>query len=289
MPVQNPAHMLHCYTGEGPVSGALTALGLEMPIERDEYLRRSADLRVVTRASPIRIVVANSKGGCGKTTLATNLAAFFASTGNATALVDHDPQASASHWLTLRPASAAPIVGIAAYTQPGAQQTRSFRDRLPRDIQRVVIDTPAALSGTPLYHHISTADLIVVPIVPSPIDIHAAENFIREIQLSGLLRDSDKQILVVANRVRRNTVMFRQLSDYLQESGLPRVTYTRDSQFYTRAAALGLGICDGSGSRLKAEKDHWARIGAWIEHRCGDRHAGGQTQYARPADPLNRF
>jgi chromosome partitioning protein len=260
-----------------------------MRIEREAYLRGSADLKVVASTPPLRVVVANSKGGCGKTTLATNLAAFFANAGHATALEDHDPQASATHWLALRPATAAPIVGIAAYAQPGAKETRSFRNRLPRDIQRVVIDTPAALSGTPLYHHISTSDLIVVPIVPSPIDIHAAEKFIREIQLSGLLRETSKQILVVANRVRRNTIMFRQLNDYLQESGLPRVTYTRDSQFYTRAAEVGLGISDSSGSRVKAEREHWDRIGAWIERRCADRRACRQSQHARPADPLTRY
>jgi chromosome partitioning protein len=237
----------------------------------------------------MRIVVANSKGGCGKTTLATNLAAFFANSGKATALEDHDPQASASHWLSLRPANATPIAGITAYTQPGAKETRSFRNRLPRDIQRVVIDTPAALSGTHLYHHISTANLIVVPIVPSPIDIHAAENFIREIQMSGLMRETSKQILVVANRVRKNTVMFRQLSDYLENLGLPRVTYTRDSQLYPRAAELGLGICDGSGSRLRVEKEHWGRIGAWIERRFPHHHPRGQAPRASSADQLTRY
>ena len=114
-------------------------------------------LRGLPRVLPKSILVANSKGGCGKTTLATNLAAYFANMGKATALVDHDPQASSSYWLKLRPAKAAAVVGIAAYTRPGSQETRSFHNRLPRSVQRVIIDTPAALSGTALYHHVSRA------------------------------------------------------------------------------------------------------------------------------------
>jgi chromosome partitioning protein len=261
----------------------------ENNVKREEYLRSSASLRVVPRAQPKSIVIANSKGGCGKTTLATNLAAYFANSGRATALVDHDPQASASHWLKLRPEKAAAIVGIAAYTQPGAQETRSFRNRLPRNIQRVIIDTPAALSGTLLYHHISAADLVVVPIVPSAIDINAAEKFIHEIQLSGFLREEGKQILVVANRVRQNTVMFKRLNEYLQELGLPRATYTRDSQLYTRSAELGLGVCDLSGSRAARERDHWVRIGSWIENRFAIYQQRRQAELAASADQFAGF
>lgn len=258
-------------------------------VEKEEYLRGYPSLRVVPGSRPKSVVVANSKGGCGKTTLATNLAAYFANRGKATALVDHDPQASSSHWLKLRPEQAAPIVGIAAYTRPGAQATRNFLHRLPRDIQRVVIDTPAALSNSALYHHIGAADLIVVPIVPSPIDIHAAEHFIHEIQASGLLQEESKHILVVANRVRKNTVMFRHLSDYLQDLGLPRVTYTRDSQLYTRTAELGLGVSDISGSQAADERDHWIRIGSWIENRFAIHQSRRQAELATSADHLARY
>ena len=260
-----------------------------MVVDRKKYLRESASLRIVPSARPKSIVVANSKGGCGKSTLATNLAALFANRGRATALVDHDPQASSSHWLKLRPEKAVPIVGIAAYTQPGAQETRSFHHRLPRDIQRVVIDTPAALFGTLLYHHLSAADLIVVPILPSPMDIHAAENFIHEIHLSGLLREESKQILVVANRVRQNTVMFKQLDDFLQNLGLPRVTYTRDSQLYTRTAEQGLGIADLSDSQAARERNQWTRIGSWIENRFAIHQSAHEAELASSADHLTRF
>jgi chromosome partitioning protein len=255
-----------------------------MVISRNQYLRGSASLRVVKCKPPRSIVVANSKGGCGKTTLASNLAAWCANQGKATALVDHDPQASSSYWLKQRPSDAAPIVGIAAYAQPGAQETRSFQHRLPRDIQRVVLDTPAALSGTMLYRVLSGADLIVVPIVPSPIDIHAAEGFLHEIHISGLLREHSRRILVVANRVRKNTLMFKHLNSYLQSLDLPRVTYIRDSQLYTQAAEVGLGISDLRGSRSALERNHWMRIGSWIENRFALQEFAQENELADSAD-----
>ena len=149
-----------------------------------EEIRGAEPLRVVPRTRSQHILIANSKGGCGKTTLATNLAAWFANRGRATALMDFDPQGSSAHWLKLRPQAATPISGISAYTRVGATETRSFHQRLPRGIERVVVDSPAGLSGTDLYHRIAEADLIVVPILPSPIDIHSATNFIRDIQTS---------------------------------------------------------------------------------------------------------
>ena len=255
-----------------------------MAISRDQYLKGSASLRVVECKPPKRLIVANSKGGCGKTTLASNLAAWFANQGKATALVDHDPQASSSYWLRQRPRTAAPIVGIAAYAQPGAKETRSFQSRLPRDIQRVVLDTPAALSGTMLYRVLSDADLIVVPIVPSPIDIHAAEGFLHEIHMSGLLRERSRRILVVANRARHNTVMFKHLNSYLQSLDLPRVTYIRDSQLYTRAAEVGLGLSDLKGAKSAAERDHWMRIGSWIENRFALQEFGRERAQADSRD-----
>lgn len=224
-------------------------------------------LRVIPRTQPRTVLVANAKGGCGKTTLATNLAAWFATSGRSTALMDFDTQGSSTFWLKQRPAAASPIAGIAAHGKVAGNETRSFRNRLPRNIERVVVDSPAALTGPDLYNRISDADLILVPILPSPIDIHSAAGFIKEIEMTGCLRESNKQLLVVANRVRRNTVMFRRLNEFLQELGLPRVTYARDSQLYTRAAAQGLGISDLKGAQVAEEKEHWNRIGAWIEHQ----------------------
>ena len=85
--------------------------------------------------------------------------------------------------------------------------------------------------------------------------------------MTGSLREQQKQLLVIANRVRRNTIMFSKLNGFLNDLGLPRVTYTRDSQLYTRAAAQGMAIWDLQGAHVEKEKAHWARIGGWIEHQ----------------------
>lgn len=255
----------------------------------DDELNETSKLRVVPHVQPRNILVANGKGGCGKTTLATNLAAYFANRGRATALMDCDSQGSSTFWLKLRPLTAAAIAGISAFAQPGHNQTRSFHTRLPRGIERVVVDTPAGLSGTALYHRISEADLIIVPILASPIDIHAAANFIRDVQITGCLRESNKRLLVVANRVRTNTLMFRELDRYLQQLGLPRAASISDSQLYTRAAAQGLGIPDLGRSRTETEKDRWVQIGSWIENQFAIQSQGGGSAFSALADQLGQL
>lgn len=254
----------------------------------NEDLRGAGPLRVIQRTPARNILIANAKGGCGKSTLATNLAAYFANRGRATALMDFDPQGSSAYWLKTRPESAAAVTGIAAFTQQGSNETRNFHNRLPRGIERVVVDSPAGMTGTALYHRISDADMIIVPILPSPIDIHSATNFIREIEITGCLRERNKQVLVIANRVKANTVMFAKLNEFLQEMGVPRVTHMRDSQLYPGASAQGLGISDLARSRAEAEKDRWVQLGSWIETQFAIRAASTQRTLEQQANYLSR-
>jgi len=255
----------------------------------NDLIRSAGPLRIIPKVPPRTVLLANAKGGCGKTTLATNLAAWFANRGQATALMDYDPQGSSAYWLKLRQREdVARIAGISAFTRQQANETRSFHTRLPRDVERVVIDSPAGLSGTELYHRAGDADLIIVPILPSPIDIHSAANFIRELQITGCLRERNKQLLVIANRVRRNTVMFARLNEFLQELGLPRVTYTRDSQLYTRAAAQGMGVSDLSQKEADSEREHWNRIGLWIEYQLSQRSQPREVANREHQTPINR-
>ncbi len=147
-----------------------------------------------------------------------------------------------------------------------------------------MVDSPARLAGTELYHRISEADLVLIPILPSPIDIHAAANFIRDIRLTGCLREGNKQILAIANRVRANTVMFRELNEFLRQLGMSGMTCLRDSQLYTRSAAQGLGIADISRSEALEEKDRWIEIGSWIENQFAIQAHARETAVTTQAD-----
>ena len=131
-----------------------------------------------------KIVILNPKGGSGKTTIATNLAAYFASQGKATTLLDHDSQGSSTRWLNKRPAENAHIHGIAMYKSHSGV-TRTFAHRIPNDTERVVVDTPASFQKTELLGFIQNADKIIVPVLPSDIDIHAATHTIGDLLLSA--------------------------------------------------------------------------------------------------------
>jgi chromosome partitioning protein len=151
----------------------------------------------------------------------------------------------------------------------------------------VVVDSPAGLAGTELYHRVSEADLIIIPILPSPIDIHAAASFIRDVGLTGCLREGNRRLLVIANRVRTNTVMFRELNQFLQQLGLPEVTCIHDSQLYNHSAAQGLGIADITRSEAVDEKNRWVEIGSWIENQFAIQAHARATAVKAQSDQLS--
>ncbi|WP_455220150.1 AAA family ATPase, partial [Kaarinaea lacus] len=175
-----------------------------------------------------KIMVLNVKGGCGKTTIATNLAACYASRGSYPALLDYDPQSSASKWLDIRPEHVSPIHGVEAHKQK-LTITRSWQMRMPAQIDRVIIDTPAALNSQELTNFMREANIILIPVLPSPIDIHATTAFIEEILVIGKMRSSissgnETRIGVVANRVCDNTQVYQSLQGFLSGVNIPFVT-----------------------------------------------------------------
>jgi chromosome partitioning protein len=213
-----------------------------------------------------RIVVLNPKGGSGKTTVAINLAAYYASVGQSPTLMDFDPQGSSTRWLKKRLQDQPPIHGIAAY-EKNARVTRTFLLRVPAGTQRVVVDTPAAVPAHDMPELVKGADAILVPVLPSDIDIHACSKCISDLLLVAKVRRNEGRIGVVANRVRRNTVVFNTLMRFLATLQIPVITTLRDSQNYVRAAELGYGIHEMKPYLVREDTDSWQPLIDWLESR----------------------
>jgi len=225
-----------------------------------------------------RITILNPKGGSGKTTLATNLAAYYASRGFPTALMDFDPQGSSMRWLKVRPPTLAPIHGVAAYQNvPG--RTRSFQLRVPPGTTRVVVDSPAAIEPQRFEEFTKEADAIVVPVLPSQIDIHACARCIEHLLTTAKIKRREERIAVVANRVRPNTLVFRSLMRFLETLDIPIMATFRESQNYIRSFELGLGLHEMHAERSLPDVEQWAPLVAWLESR-------GQS--AAPGSPTSR-
>ena len=220
-------------------------------------METSNGIRVIQRKPCIKVLVANSKGGCGKTTIATNLASQFANNGKPTVLIDYDPQGSSSYWLQLRPNYLPSIAGISGKRFGYLSQTQVLQHKIPRDIERVVIDTPAGISGTELYNRIKEVDIVVIPILPSPIDIHSATQFINELELTKCVGEQATKLVVIANRVKERTLMFKKLNQYLVERQLSQVMCLRDAQVYMKTHAKGMGIPDLPDMIGKKDKQNW--------------------------------
>jgi chromosome partitioning protein len=211
-----------------------------------------------------RIVVLNPKGGSGKTTIAINLASHFAQLGDVPALVDYDPQASAAHWTSKRQATQPPIHLIAAYERD-ARVTRSFQLRIPAGTGHVIVDTPAAVSAQDMPELTRTADKILVPVLPSAIDIHACSRCVQNLLLVAKVRRDDHRLGIIANRVRRNTLIYQSLTRFLASLQIPIVATLRDSQNYVRAAELGLGLAEMKPHQVAEDVQQWQPLLEWLQ------------------------
>lgn len=213
-----------------------------------------------------RIIILNPKGGSGKTTVATNLVARFAAAGRNPALIDLDPQGSSTRWLKKRPEELAPIHGIAAFERSSAV-TRSFQLRIPTDCGAVVVDTPAALDPQRLPEITRGADAVLVPVMPSEIDIHAAAKCISDLLLVAKLRRSQGRLGIIANRVRGNTLISHALMRFLKSLDIPIVATLRDTQNYVRSAQIGAGIHEMPEWQVRRDLDDWQELGLWLDSR----------------------
>ena len=202
------------------------------------------------------IIIANPKGGSGKTTLATHVAGWLAGKRQRVVLADHDPQRSATEWLARRPALFPPIIGLA----PDAKKSelRGF------DPQYVVIDSPAGLRGHHLDDAVRGADLLLVPVSPSTFDMAATRRFLAAIGETKPVRRGTLAIGLVAMRVDARTVSAGELDAFLADAGHPLVTHLRDTQVYVHCARDGATVFDLPRSRAEQDWEQWRPLTRWI-------------------------
>ena len=205
------------------------------------------------------ILVTNAKGGCGKSTIATSLAAYYASEGFVTALADFDPQGSSLEWLAERPEEYAPIKGIRGFDEG--------LTHLPRNCEYLVIDSPARAHGKELTQLLRRAESVVVPMLPSPIDMKAGANFITELLATRKVTDKKARVAVVANRVRENTLIFEELDEYLAHLKVPYVAAFREAQNYIRGYQRGLGIHELPPYLAWPDWEQWEPLLEWLGSR----------------------
>ena len=201
------------------------------------------------------IVVANPKGGVGKTTLSSNIAGYLASKGHAVMLGDADRQQSARTWLSLRPAG---LPRIHAW-----EVSHDDVVRPPKGTTHVVLDTPAGLHGKRFDEVMKVADKVIIPLQPSIFDIHATHEFVRKLLAH---KRSDKLAMgIVGMRTREGTISSDQLRSFLDGVQIPVLGFVRDTQNYVHLAAHGLTLWDVSSNRFERDLEQWQPITQWID------------------------
>ncbi len=203
------------------------------------------------------ILVASSKGGVGKTTIATQLAAQAAIEGLNTVLVDADPQGSATRWAERRadlPSAVLPVDGT----------RKAWQKRVPEDAQRVVIDAPAGAMGGELEAYLDVADAVVVPVPPSALDIEATVPFLNALAKHPRVRKGQLPVALVGNKLKPWTNASRQAMDILRQWGVPLVAELRDSQSYVLLTGLGRSLFDYQSAQVRAHQEDWAPLLRWL-------------------------
>ncbi len=200
-------------------------------------------------------MVLNSKGGSGKSTIATNLASYYASQGKKTVLIDCDPQKSSMDWLEARSGGRL-ITGI---------DGSAGNYRVPRSAEYAIYDTPAAVYGKDLTALLRRAETIIIPVLPSPIDMRAATPFIQTVLASGKVSRKESRVALLANRCRENTNIYHLLESYLKKvRKAPFLTVLREAQVYNRAADRGLGIFELAPHMVRRDIDQWEPVIRWL-------------------------
>jgi chromosome partitioning protein len=205
------------------------------------------------------IMVLNAKGGCGKSTIATNLASYYATQEKKVALADYDPQRSSLDWLAKRPEDRPAIEGVECYKH-------GLRN-LPRSADIAIIDVPARVHGAELTEMVRHAETIIVPVLPSSIDIQAASKFLEDLAEVGRVERKEVRVAVVGNRVRENTLIADELDEYLDSLKTPYIAKFREAQNYIRAYTRGLGIFELPEYLAWPDWEQWEPLIEWLDSR----------------------
>lgn len=204
------------------------------------------------------IMVLNAKGGSGKSTIATNLASCYAQSGHDVVLADLDPQHSALAWLAARGAGRPPIRGVDA-TRKGV--------RLPRAADIAIYDTPAAVHGPELSPLLRRAETFIVPVLPSPLDMRAAAEFIERLRGNRRIAAHQARFALLPNRVREHTRVAGELDDFLRKRKVKTLSHLRDNMNYLRAAERGIGIFELAPYLTATDRAQWQPVLRWLRSR----------------------
>ena len=230
-------------------------------------------------------LVVNPKGGSGKTTIAINLAASFAADNIATTLMDYDPQASSLTWLRSRAPQAARI-----HAANGAPEKfgrlRSFEMYVPPETRQLIIDAPAGASGLLVHEMLGRTHCVIVPVVPSVIDIRACEAFIKDLLSMPKVRLGEVRVGIVANKVRPSMPAYTPLLRFLESLELKLLTRLLDSDMYLRAAESGVGIFEMDPGQTAVERRQFAPIVEWAAE--GNALRSARAESVREFTPIRR-
>jgi chromosome partitioning protein len=206
----------------------------------------------------LTVLVASSKGGCGKSTLVTQLASCWAQEGKHTAIIDADRQGSSFHWAARRPEGMPGVLAL--------EGGRRALQKLPPDTERVLVDTPAGSRERDLEPYLDSASVVLVPVLPSAFDLDATLRFLQELQQIGRIKRGKLPVALVANRLKPWTHASQDaLTELAEQSPFPVAAQLRDSQAYVLLSALGKGIFDYQSENVRSHQEDWKALLRWIK------------------------
>ncbi len=235
-----------------------------------------------------KIVILNPKGGSGKTTLATNIASFFALRGPPPTLIDCDPLGYSTRWLDKRSSERPKIHGIEAWEHFGPGAKNRDLHAWP-DSRQMIVDLPAAIADDQLRYQTYDADSILIPVMPSEIDIYSAARFIANFLLVAQFDRRNRNLGIVANRTRAKTKSYAMLIRFLSSLDIPLIAELRDSQNFVHAASEGVGLYEMPVYKVRQDLERMDPIFGWLDKwrmRKLDAAASSRFEHAVGAEVL---